>query len=168
MLRLLRLGIIPLALLVALTCTSSLLAKGKGCRGSGYGYGGTPDGCPPYWCDSYANLNPWPYDNPLVDGPRNWSWWFPYAGFTAYPGLPGSGIVIGSDYSHINWTVPPVANANQVVQKLQSMGIPLVPQETIYLGKIPKLADKAKLPIPKNWLPEEKEKNADKELNKDK
>ncbi|MFO0846185.1 MAG: hypothetical protein U0797_28045 [Gemmataceae bacterium] len=50
---------------------------------------------------------PWPNDSYLIEGPRTWAWWYPHGGFTAYPGLPGSGVEIGSDYSHVNWVVAP-------------------------------------------------------------
>jgi hypothetical protein len=125
-----------------------------------------PDGCPPYWCDPYANLVPWPDDNILYVGPRNWAWWFPHGGFTAYPGEPGSGVQARSDYSHVNWVVPPHVNAQMVLQRLEMLGVPLVPQETLYLGKNPAV-NKAKLPIPGRWA-KEKEAEKDKEKEKDK
>lgn len=137
------------------------------CRGGYCGHGCVAL-CPPYWCDPYADLRPWPDDNPLYEGPRNWAWMFPDGGFTAYPGLPGSGITTGSDYSHVNWVIAPTANAQIVTQKLEELGVPLVPQETIYLGKNPKVVDKAKLPMPKNWIKDgEPEKEEKKDLNKD-
>jgi hypothetical protein len=153
------------AVLVSLTATS---AQAQRCRGRhcGPGYGCGVPSCPPYWCDPYADLRPWPDDNPLYEGPRNWAWWYPHGGFTAYPGLPGSGIVTGSDYSHVNWVVSPTVNAQMVTQKLRAMGVPLVPQDTIYLGKNPKVVEKAKLPMPKNWIKDD-EPEKDKDLNKD-
>jgi hypothetical protein len=143
------------------------------CHGVGVGYGVasfgcTPDGCPPYWCDPYACLQPWPFDNPLIVGPRNWSWLYPDGGFTVYPGEPGSGVRTGSDYSHVNWVQPPQANAQAVLQKLDALGIPRVPQDTTYLGKNPAQVDKAKLPVPKAWQPPPAEKEKDKAIEKEK
>jgi hypothetical protein len=142
---------------------------------TGYAQAGCPgsaQGCGPYWCDPYANLRPWPNDNDLYDGPRNWAWWYPHGGFTAYPGQAGSGIKTGSDYSHVNWVTAPASNAQLVTEKLQSLGIPLVPQETTYLGKNPAAVNKAKLPQPKSWIkdvePVEPEKEKGKEIEKDK
>src|SRR5262245_39379000 len=134
------------------------------------GYGCDGDGCPPYWCDPYACLHPWPYDNPLIDGPRNWAWIFPDGGFTAYLGEPGSGVQARSDYSHVNWVVHPTVNAAGVVRKLDALGIPRVPQDTIYLGKNPAQVDRAKLPLPRAWLPrdEEKPKEPEKAIEKEK
>jgi hypothetical protein len=148
------------------------VAQGRalaGCRGGachgGVCYDGHGSCCPPYWCDPYADLHPWPDDNPLYDGPRNWSWWYPHGGFTAYLGLPGSGVQAPSDYSHINWVIPPHVNANMVLQKLEMLGVPLVPQETMYLGKNPAHVAKTKLPVPGRWIKEkEKEKEREKEL----
>lgn len=137
-----------------------------GCAGGCSSYGCTPDGCPPYWCDPYACLTPWPNDNPLITGPRNWSWLYPDGGFTAYLGLPGSGVKARSDYSHVNWVQSPHANAQGVLQKLDALGIPRVPQDTTYLGKNPAMVEKAKLPVPKAWQPKEPEK--DKAIEKDK
>ncbi len=112
---------------------------------------------------------PWPYNNPLISTPRNWSWMYPDGGFTLYPGQAGSGIQARSDYSHINWVQPPHANAQAVVQKLDALGIPRVPQDTTYLGKNPAQVDKAKLPIPKAWQREpEKEIEKGKEVEKGK
>jgi hypothetical protein len=133
------------------------------------GVSATHDGPPPYWCDPYACLHPWPNDNPLLTGPRNWAWVFPDGGFTAYPGLPGSGTRSNSDYSHINWVVSPQNNAQMVQQKLDALGIPRVPQETMFLGKNPGMVDKAKLPLPKGWQKDagkEKEKDKDKDADK--
>jgi hypothetical protein len=143
-----------------------------GCHGAAPGWGGgTPPGCGPYWCDAYANLRPWPENNPYYDGPRSWAWWYPDGGFTAYPGQPGSGIKGGSDYSHVNWVTSPASNAQLVTDKLQSLGIPLVPQETTYLGKNPAAVQKAKLPQPKGWIkdaePVEPEKAKDQDKDKD-
>jgi hypothetical protein len=141
-------------------------SAGSGCA---YNGGCAGDGCPPYWCDPYGCLQPWPYDNPLIHGPRNWSWIYPDGGFTAYPGEPGSGVWARSDYSHVNWVVSPADNAQGVLRKLDALGIPRVPQDTIYLGKNPAMVDKAKLPIPRAWQPEpEKLKEPEKEVEKDK
>ena len=62
-----------------------------------------------------------------------------------------------SDYSKVNWLVPPTVNAQGVLDKLRELGIPQVPPDTIYLGKNPRSADEAKLPIPKGWTPKEVE-----------
>lgn len=142
------------------------------CRARGCADGCCADGgWTPYWCDPYAVLDPWPNDNSLFCGPRYWGWYFPDGGFTAYPGLPGSGVATRSDYSHVSWLASPADTAQAVVQKLDSLGIPRVPQDTTYLGKNPAMVDKAKLPVPKAWrkdaaaAPEkevEKAKDADK------
>lgn len=153
------------ALLLILPAAFGLAGQARaGCgpRGCGGWAGGVWAGCGPYWCDPFADLRPWPNDNYLYEGPRNWAWWYPYGGFTAYPGEPGSGIKIGSDYSHLNWVVSPVTNAQIVTEKLQALGIPLVPQETIYLGKNPGAVNKAKLPLPKSWIKDEEPKEAEK------
>src|SRR5262249_38958098 len=149
-------------------------SAGGGCP---YNGNGTGDGCPPYWCDPYASPHSWPYDNPLIDGPRNWSWIYPEGGFTVYLGEPGSGVWPRSDYSHVNWVMSPADNAQAVLRKLDALGIPRVPQDTIYLGKNPAQVDKAKLPLPRAWEqpkePEklkepEKAKEPDKAIEKDK
>lgn len=136
----------------------------KGLKGCSYG-SYTPDGCPPYWCDPYACRDTWPMQNPYISGPRNWAWILPDGGFTAYPGQVGSGIRAYSDYSHVNWVAPPQVNAQNVVQKLDQLGIPRVPQDTIYLNRNPAQVNKAKLPMPKSWI---QEPEAGKEIEKGK
>lgn len=154
-----------LLLLSALLITAGSAHAG-GCKaGLGCGGGGAWAGCGPYWCDPFVDFSPWPNDNYLYDGPRNWAWRFPHGGFTVYPGEPGSGIKMGSDYSHINWVVPPADNAKMVLEKLKALGVPLVPQETIYLGKNPGAVQKAKLPLPKSWIKDD-EKEPEKEPGK--
>jgi hypothetical protein len=122
----------------------------------------------PYWIDSFACLHPWPNDNCLMRLPQNWAWIFPSGGFTAYLGTPGSGVQANSDYSHIHWVVSPQQTAQNVQQKLDALGIPRVPQDTIFLGKNPGTVDKAKLPIPRKWVAPEENKEAEKEKGKDK
>jgi hypothetical protein len=94
----------------------------------------------------------------------NWAWIYPDGGFTLYPGQAGSCVPSHSDYSKVNWLVPPTASAQAVLNKLQQLGIPQVPPETIYLGKNPN-AGEAKLPLPKGWTQKEVE---PKEAAKDK
>jgi hypothetical protein len=145
---------VPAVLLAVGTVVAPASAGGHrhGTCAAGYSASYAFNSCPPYWADPFADLRPWPFDNFLYDGPRNWTWWFPDGGFTAYPGEPGSGIVAGSDYSHINWVISPTATAQLVRQKLDALGIPPVPQETLFLGKNPAAVDKAKLPLPKSWM----------------
>ena len=101
----------------------------------------------------------------------NWAWIYPDGGFTLYPGQAGSCVPSHSDYSKVHWTVPPTANAQATLNKLQQLGIPQVPPETIYLGKNPHATGDAKLPLPKGWTqkevepleaPKEKEKEPEK------
>ena len=103
-------------------------------------------------------------------------WVYPDGGYTLYPGQSGSCVPSHSDYSKVNWTAPPTANAQRVLDKLRDLGIPQVPPETIYLGKNPNAANDLKLPLPKGWTPREdepkeadkpKEKEADKPKEKD-
>ena len=102
----------------------------------------------------------------------NRAWVYPIGGFTVYPGQPGSCVPSHSDYSKVNWTDSPTANAQAVLDKLRALGIPQVPPDTIYLGKNPRAADNALLPVPKGWVPKEEEpKEADpkpKEIEKPK
>lgn len=86
----------------------------------------------------------------------NNAWLYPDGGFTLYPGQPGSCVPSHSDYSKVNWVVPPTTNAQAVLDKLRELGVPQVPPDTIYLGKNPNAGD-AKLPIPKGWTPKEVE-----------
>jgi len=115
-----------------------------------------------------------------IEGPQNWAWMFPDGGVTPYPGLPGSGVIPQSDYSCLNWVVPPSVNARGVAQRLEEMNIPRVAPEPEFLGKNTFLPKKLKLPIPQNWLKEDKEndqncpkpsddkdKDKDKDLDKD-
>ena len=87
----------------------------------------------------------------------NRAWVYPEGGYTVYPGQPGSCFPSHSDYSKVNWTVPPTVNAQGVLNKLRSLGIPQVPPDTIYLGKNPRAADNVQLPTPKGWIPREDE-----------
>jgi hypothetical protein len=87
----------------------------------------------------------------------NRAWVYPNGGYTVYPGQPGSCVPSHSDYSKVNWLVPPTINAQGVLDKLRELGIPQVPPDTIYLGKNPRAAEDAKLPIPKGWTPKEVE-----------
>ena len=87
----------------------------------------------------------------------NRAWMYPEGGFTVYPGQPGSCVPSHSDYSKVNWTVPPTVNAQGVMDKLRALGIPQVPPDTIYLGKNPRAAENVQLPIPKGWTPREDE-----------
>ena len=87
----------------------------------------------------------------------NWAWLYPNAGFTLYPGQAGSCVPSHSDYSKVHWVVPPTENAQAVLSKLQQLGIPQVPPETIYLGKNPQVTGDAKLPLPKGWTQKEVE-----------
>lgn len=133
------------------------LARAGGCRGGSCGLGDysydNPDGCLPAWCDPFVDLSPWPMDA-RYNGSRNWHWWYPYGGFVNYPGEPGTGIRPVSDYSHINWLMPPSSTAQMVTQKLDMLGIPRVPQETLFLDKNPSVELNTKLPVPKNWAKE--------------
>lgn len=85
----------------------------------------------------------------------------PMGGYTLYAGEAGSGASAGSDYSHINYPVPPAIAAQQVQARLREMGIPPVPPETQFLNKNPRAADNLKLPTPKGWVPKEKDKEPD-------
>ena len=97
----------------------------------------------------------------------NRAWVYPRGGYTLYPGQAGSCVESHSDYSRINWVVPPTANAQAVLDKLRELDVPLVPPDTIYLGKNPRLSEDAKLPIPKGWTPKEVEpKEAEKPKDK--
>lgn len=87
----------------------------------------------------------------LIQGPINWAWWYPHGGFTAYPGLPGSGVGARSDYAPVTWVLPPKVNADLVLQKLEQLGIPLVAPEPQYLYKNPRVHEKVRLPVPKAW-----------------
>ncbi len=122
-----------------------------GCHGDGCGPLGRlliPHGAPL----GYAPVE-------VIDTPFNYSWLTPHGGYVTYPGLPGSGFGSVTDYSQHSWVVPPEASANAVREKLRAMGIPLVPPETIFLGKNPRAADNLKLPIPR---PKEKDKEDEK------
>ena len=59
-------------------------AQAGGCKGGHCGGFGPWYSCGPYWCDPFADLRPWPDNNPLYEGPRVWAWWYPHGGFTAY------------------------------------------------------------------------------------
>lgn len=89
------------------------------------------------------------YSEIVPIGPFNDAWLRPFAGYTVYPGEPGSGFDTHSDYSHINYVVSPENNAAMVRAKLQSMGIPPVRPEPIFLGKNPHVTDNVKLPVPR-------------------
>jgi hypothetical protein len=91
----------------------------------------------------------------LLDVGPNWAWFFPFGGVTLYPGQPGSGYAARSDYSCIHWLVPPQQNAALVRSRLAALGIPEVPPEPLYWGKIPGITDSIdKLPVPRPRLPE--------------
>jgi hypothetical protein len=90
----------------------------------------------------------------LIEGEQNWAYMYPDAGFTTYPGLPGSGICTHSDYSHVYWLIPPRFNAKQVIDRLDILGVPLVPPEPEFLGKNPHVTDGVKLPVPRGWFRE--------------
>jgi hypothetical protein len=87
----------------------------------------------------------------------NQAWVYPNGGYTLYPGEPGTCVPSHSDYSKIQWVVPPTVNAQGVLDRLRILGIPQVPPDTIYLGKNPRAVEDAKLPIPKGWTPKEVE-----------
>lgn len=107
----------------------------------------------------------------LVEVTPNWAWIYPDGGFTAYAGLPGSGIPMRSDYSSPIWVAPPRVNAAGVIQKLDQLGVPLIAPEPVFLGKNPRAHENIKLPVPKDWVvPGEPNKDADKpagDLNPD-
>ena len=89
------------------------------------------------------------YSEVVPIGPFNNVWHRPYAGYTVYPGEPGSGFTTHSDYSHIDWLVTPEDNAAMVRARLSALGIPAVRPEPIFLGKNPHAADNVKLPLPR-------------------
>ena len=97
----------------------------------------------------------------------NRAWVYPLGGYTLYPGQAGSCVPSHSDYSKVNWTVPPTANAQAVLDKLRALGIPQVPPDTIFLGKNPRAAENAQLPTPKGWVPREDEPKEAEPKNKD-
>jgi hypothetical protein len=84
---------------------------------------------------------------------------FPYAGWTAYDGTPGSGWPSYSDYSHINYSHPPAVLAQSVLGRLNALGIPLVPPEPQFLGKNPRAAENVILPRPKESPKDKKDKD---------
>jgi hypothetical protein len=87
----------------------------------------------------------------FIEVPFNNSNHYPYGGWTLYPGEPGSGVPSCSAYSQINGTVSPALNAQMVLEKLQAMGIPIEPPETMYLWKNPRIAENVNLPVPRGW-----------------
>ncbi len=94
----------------------------------------------------------------LMDVPPNWTNYLPDGGWTLYPGEPGSGVRSWSSYSQINGVVPPAVNAQAVLDRLQMLGVPIIPPEPQFLGKNPRVADKLILPTPKGWKKPEEDK----------
>ena len=99
------------------------------------------------WAFLYGNRTI--YSEVVPIGPFNDAWLRPYAGYTVYPGEPGSGFDTHSDYSHIDYVVTPENNAALVRSRLRAMGIPEVRPEPMFLGKNPRAADNVKLPLPR-------------------
>jgi hypothetical protein len=62
-----------------------------------------------------------------------------------------------SDYSKMNWLMPPAMSAQMVVEKLREMNIPLVNPEPMFLNKNPKIAEGARLPTPRSKKEKEKD-----------
>jgi hypothetical protein len=91
----------------------------------------------------------------LYDVPANWAYWYPDGGYTLYPGEAGSGGSAASDYSAPAWVLPPNVHAQSVLHKMQQLGIPNLPPETLYLHRNPRIADGLKLPTPKDWVPKD-------------
>lgn len=98
----------------------------------------------------------------LIEVTPNRAWWFPHAGYTLYPGQAGSGWGTRSDYSHINWLVPPEQNAALVRERLRLMNIPPVPPEPVFLNKNPAILEGLRLPIPRPKTPPKDDKEPDK------
>jgi hypothetical protein len=121
-----------------------VLAAG-GAKAGSCGHGGCGVGGVGYGDDGYGGYG------------VNWAWIYPRGGFTLYPGEPGSCVPSHSDYSKVNWLVPPTVSAQGTLDKLRELGIPQVRPDTIYLGKNPYAAGEAKLPLPNGWTPKEVE-----------
>jgi hypothetical protein len=139
--RLLRLG---LALLVVLAVgTTQARAGCPGCGGSLFG-------------DGWNGGETWPFTGRLggfdayafIGVPPNRANVLPYFGFTAFDGLWATGFQAISNYSPINYVLPPAGTAQSVLAKLKEMNIPLVSPEPMFLNKNPRIAENVRLPAP--------------------
>jgi hypothetical protein len=139
--------------LCQIALAAALLAVPITAQAQCYGYG--------YGCGSYG----WMPAYALIEFPHPQENLFPHGGWTLYPGEAGSGVPSHSHYSHVYGLVPPAVAANQVLEKLQLMRIPIKPPEPQFLGRNPAAADNVIPPTPKAWLPkdEEKDKNGNEE-----
>jgi hypothetical protein len=130
---------LALAALLAVPLAAQAQYCGHG-YGYGYGYGGLP---------AYA----------LIERPHpQWNL-FPSGGWTLYPGEAGSGVPSLSAYSHVYGVKPPAAYADDVIAKLQKLGIPRKAPEPKFLGRNPNIDRNVDLPTPKGWLPKDEEKD---------
>jgi hypothetical protein len=134
--------VLPLALVGALAVETGQVQAGcPGCTGG-------------YFGDAWNGGSRWPFAGGLggfdawafIEVAPNRANVYPIGGFTAYDGMWATGFQAHSNYSPINWVVPPAANAQAVLLKLQQMNIPLVAPEPMFLGKNPRIADNVLLP----------------------
>src|SRR5262249_21698447 len=91
------------------------------------------------------------YAEPLPDygAVYNDANYYPDGGFTAYPGEAGTGLTVVSNYSPINYLMPPTASAQEVLNHLRAMGIPLVNPPPNFLGVNPRAAEGVIRPGPR-------------------
>jgi hypothetical protein len=85
----------------------------------------------------------------LIFPPPNRANIFPYGGFTFYDGEMCSCIESHSDYSRMNWLLPPAMSAQMVLEKLRELNVPLVSPEPQFLNRNPRIADGIRLPVPR-------------------
>jgi hypothetical protein len=115
--------------------------------------GGPASFDPPYFRPDSAVPNVPPliegWNLALIQITPNRAYIHPFAGYRLYPGEPGSGYGSWSDYSHINWLIPPEQSAANVRERLRLMGIPAVTPEPVFLNKNPAITDGLRLPIPR-------------------
>jgi hypothetical protein len=142
--RLLKLAL-PVALLVVLAVGSNRVQAG------------CPASCDASYGEGCRGVRIWPYGGG-IGGFDAWAFIsvepnraniYPNGGFTAYDGMWATGFQAHSNYSPINWVVPPAANAQAVLLKLKEMNIPLVSPEPMFLNKNPRIADNVSLPTPR-------------------
>jgi hypothetical protein len=126
-----------LALLVLLGAgTAQVHAGCPGC-GGGIDTGG--------WGWGLGGFDAWTF----IDREPNRANIYPDGPITAFAGEWATGFQAHSNYSPINWYLPPAANAQAVLDKLKEMNIPLVSPEPMFLGKNPRIAENVKLPTPR-------------------
>jgi hypothetical protein len=94
----------------------------------------------------------------LIERPHPQENLFPSGGWTLYPGEAGSLVPSMSHYSHVYGVLPPAVAAQDVLNKLQMMGVPIKAPEPQFLGRNPAIADNVVPPTPRSWLPKDEEK----------